>query len=338
MAMDGHTAAGPASAAPDAIKNASDLREYLSRAELAVAGLGRATADDAANSIRLVDAVEKAIPRLEEQFGIDLKNERGRLQILENRLRNSAPVLLKRAGRKRLQQMRLEAQPSDAEWWWFLDEAVAAQRQQSLRSLAIKIGIGVAVLVVLGIIYQVFLAPKTEPSGPEQAKSDGQSYLQQGDLDKALAEYQSVLQADPEDAQAAGAVAAILEQLGRGDEAKQYFDQARSLAASEADYYANLAMTYYYMSSQQMVDATAKAIEAANQAIAADDTNAMAYLALGSAYELQDKVGEAVEALNKAASLTNDVALQASIKVRVAMLSQRVGGLPGTEVSTSAPQ
>ena len=338
METDGRRAAEKSPAAQESIRNASDLRDQLTRAERAVANLNRAGGEEAANTIRMVDAAEKAIPRLEEQYSIDLKNERGRLQILENRLRNSAGVLVKRAGAKRLQQMRLEVQPGKDEWWWYLDVTLAQQQRQRLRRLGLRIGVGAVVFLVVAVVYQLFLAPSPKSRGADQRLSDAEGYLTQGSLDSALSEYKAVLKTRPDDAEALIAVAAILDQLGRTEEAEPYFAKARAQATSEADYYANLAMVYYRMSSQGAVDATAKAEEAAAKAIAADSGSATAYLALGGVYELQGKVPEAIEALNKAASLTDDAALTASIKMRVGMLSQRPYGLPTTEGETPQTQ
>ncbi|MHB0878703.1 MAG: hypothetical protein ACYC5O_21910 [Anaerolineae bacterium] len=334
--MDGRTPAGDT--ALETIKNAGNLRDHLARTELAIAGLKRATADEAANIVRMVDVAEKAIPRLEERFSVELKPERARLQILETRLSNNATLLVQRAGARRLQQMRRETEPEHDEWWWRLDQTVAEQRGQRLRHLGVRIGIGVAVLLVVAVVYQVFLAPSVESRGTDQRLSDAEGYLIQGRLEAALTEYMSVLDARPEDAAATAAVAAILDQLGRADEAEPYFARAEALAASPADYYADLSMAYYRMSQQGTIDAVAKAEQAANQAIAADPQSAKAYLALGGVYELQNRIPEAIEALQTASGLSTDAALTAAIQIRVAMLSQRPGDLPTFEVETSQPQ
>jgi tetratricopeptide (TPR) repeat protein len=334
--MEGRTPAAAKMTNADSIKNAGELRDRLSQAELALAGLNRGGAENALALVRLVAGIEEAISRLEQQFSIELKPERARLQILEQRLRNNAALVVQRAGAGRLQRLRQEQQPPDGEWWWRLDLIVAEERRVSTRRLGIRVGIGVAVLVVLAVVYQLFLAPSPANMSAADHVSAAETDLTQGNLEGALTEYQAALKLQPNDAASEAGAAAILDQLGRTTEAQPYFEKAQADAASEADYYANLALAYYRMSSQGTIDATAKAEDAANKAIAADPNSAMAYYALGSVYELQGKVAEAIDALNKAAGLTDNAALTAAIKMRVAMLSQRPAGLP--TMSTEATQ
>lgn len=333
--MDDRMSTGQTPIAHEAIRNGAELRDLLRRAELAIADLKRATPDEAADIVRLIDAAEKAIPRLERQFSVELKAERTRLQTLEGKLRHNAPLLVQRAGAQRLQRLRLEAEPAEDEWWWRLDLTLAEQRQQGLRRLAIRAGAVAAVLLVLAAVYQFVLMPTLGPGPGSDRVSQAETYLAQGQLERALGEYTAAIEANPNDPELQAAAGAVLEQLGRSDEARPYLEAARAGLANEADYHARLSLVYYRMSAQGGVDAVAKAEEAALAAVAADDNWAMAHFALASVYELQGRVPEAIAAFDRASALTTDAALAASIRMRLGMLSQRAPELP---IGTVTPE
>ncbi len=315
------------------LKNAGDLRELMRRAEVAMADLRRGSDQQAADLVLMMHTIEKAIPRMEQDFGIQLKAERARLQTLEGAFRNNAALLVSKAGAKRLQELRRQVEASDTDWWMQLDQMVSQQRGQSLRRLGIRIGAVVAVLAVLAIVYQLFLAPSPD-TGARLREAEG--YLSQGRLETALTSYKAALNGGAEGPEAPLAIGALLTQLGRDAEAQPYLDQARQRLPSEAEFSAELSLVYYRMASQGGVDAIDKAEAAALQAIAADDTSANAYLALGSVYELRGQVPQAIEALSKASSLSTDTALTAAIQMRLAMLSQKPGDLPTPAAEATA--
>ncbi|NPV08188.1 MAG: tetratricopeptide repeat protein [Anaerolineae bacterium] len=316
----------------DTVKSASELRDLLRQTELAIADLRRGTGEQAAEAVRTMHVIEKSIPRLEQQFGVELKAERSRLQTLEGAFRSNAALLVRKVGRSRFEELRREVGAGNEDWWMRLDVIVAEERSQRLRRLGLRLGVAAVAVVILAVAYQVFLAPSS--NGASDRLRSAESYLTQGQLETALAEYMAALEDGAEGFEAPLAIGAILTQLGRSDEAQQYLDRARQ-QLSQADYYANLSLIYYKMASQGGVDAADKAEEAALAAVEADDTSAMAYLALGSVYEMQGEVGKAIEALDRASTLTTDAALTASIKMRLGMLSQRPGELPGVEAEVS---
>ncbi len=315
------------------IASASELRDLMRQLELGIANLNRGTADQAAAVVRDMHAVQRALPRLEQSFGIELKAERARLQTLEGALRHNAALLVGKAGGSRLRSVRdeLDADPDD--WWLNLDSMISAGRSASMRKLAIRLGIGLVVVLVLAVVYQLFLAPK--PTESERLRSAG-DLLNQGQLEKARTEYGALVEAGAGGMQAPLALGAILTQLGQEADAQAYLDQARALAPSTADYYAELANLYYRMASQGGLDTVAKAEEAAQAALAEDPNSANAYLALGGVYELQGRVGEAIVALERASELSTDTALTAAIRMRLAMLSQRPSGLPTPVIEATA--
>lgn len=319
--------AGSSSRTETKVTSASELRDVLRQIELGIAGLKRGTTEDAVAVVRRMHVVEQALPELESRFKVDLKAERTRLKTIEGALRSNAPLLVSKAGAGRLRSLRQELGATGDDWWLHLDTAVAADRTAKVRKLAIRVGAVVAVIALLAVIYQLFLAPKVTDDLSDRLRQ-AQEHLNQGQLETALGEYQSILAEDAGGMEAPLAIGAILTQLGRASEAQSYLDRAQVAAPSEADYYAELAQVYYNMAAQGGLDTTSAAEEAAQAALQADPDSANAYLALGGVYELRGQVTEAVTALQKASALSTDAALTAAIQMRLAMLSQKPVGLP----------
>ncbi|MGQ9552869.1 MAG: tetratricopeptide repeat protein [Anaerolineae bacterium] len=309
----------------DAIRNAEDLRRVLRQAELDVADLRRGGPDHALRLLHEVDAIEKAIPRLESEFGVDLKPERTRLQTVENTLNSKARLLVREAGAERLVQEREEVQATADEWWWHLDEIVAERRRWRLRRWAIR-GIIVAVVLLLAAVaYQLFLAPSPEQQALTASLSEGESALLQGDLTTALQHYQAALAGSPNDPDIHLYVGAIYEQLGQNDKAAEHFNEASRLLKNPAAYHSALSLIYYRMATSGL-DVLGKAEAEALAAVEADDQSAMAHFALASVYELQGKTPEAIDEFEKASQLSTDPSLTVLARMRMGMLMQRPAG------------
>ncbi|NLT41522.1 MAG: tetratricopeptide repeat protein [Anaerolineae bacterium] len=333
--MSGTTDRDTTTVAGHGIASASELRGQLSAVELGIADLRRGSSEQALQTIRRMHAIQRALPEIESRFGVTLKAERTRLQTVEASLRNNAPLLVNKAGASKLRSLREQLGGTEDDWWLNLDTVVAGARKSTVRRYLLQ---GAALLVafaVMAVAYQLFLAPRGSDE-PSSRMDRAQEKLSAGRLEEALADFQAIIDSGAEVMEAPLAAGAILTQLGRTDEAAPYLEQARAVAPSEADYYAELAQSYYRMASQGGLDTVAKAEEAAQAALQLDPNSANAYLALGGVYELQGRVGEAVAALEKASELTTEPALSAAIRMRLGMLSQRPPELPTPEVEATA--
>jgi len=309
------------------VASGNDLRALLTAVELGIANLRRSSSEQALQVVRRMHTVQRSLPELEERFGVTLKPERARLQTLEAALRNNAPLLVGKAGASQLRALRDQLGGTEVDWWLYLDTVVADARKTTVRRYLLQGAALLAAFAVMALVYQLFLAPRVTDDATSRM-SRAQDKLSAGQLEEALADYTAILDSGAQGMEAPLAIGVILSQLGRSAEATTYLEQARAAASSEADYYAELAQTYYRMASQGGLDTVAPAEEAAQAALEADPRSANAYLALGGVYELQGRVGEAVAALERAAELTTDPALTAAIRMRLAMLSQKPMGLP----------
>ena len=85
-------------------------------------------------------------------------------------------------------------------------------------------------LVFVVLVAAVFAqAPGTEQRQPEFIKQ-GQQLMREGKLDDALALYRRTLQTSPDSLPANVAAGSVLDLLGQGDEARQYFGKAIQVA------------------------------------------------------------------------------------------------------------
>ena len=304
------------------VANAEELRQILRQAELAVTNArGRGPAH-VLRYLHMLDAIEEAIPRLDQEFGVDLKPERTRLETLENMTRSRARQLLREVGAGRLRTERQTLGRGSLGWWWYLDEFVAERRQQALRRWGIRAAIVVGLLLVAGLVYQFFLAPPPEQQLLSQRLSEGETLLLKGDVQGALAQYEAALALDGQDPAIHMSIGAIYEHLGNEEKAREHYEQARALCHSEAEFHANLALVLYRLAAGG-ADTLQRAEQEALLALEKDSEYALAHFALGNVYELQGKIPEAIHEFEVASNLSGDPSLIVLARMRMGMLMQR---------------
>ena len=313
------------------IFDAEELRTALRLAEVTVANLRGMGAEHALSLLHLLDAIEEAIPRLESEYGIDLKPERTRLTTVENLTRSRAAVLVREVGRQRLAERRRQVEAAPSRWWWYLDLYLAQRRQERFRRWGLRAMALTVILLVAALAYQFFLAPSPEQQALSQRLSEGESLVLKGELEEALQQYQAALELAPDDPSVHLYLLAIYEELGEGSRAAEHYEEAKRLLPSAADFHANLSLVYFRMASAGL-DTVERAEEQALAAVEADEDSAMAHFALASAYELQGRVAEAIGEFELASNLSDDPSMTVLARMRMGMLMQRPGdsvGMPG---------
>ncbi|MGI6208208.1 MAG: tetratricopeptide repeat protein [Anaerolineae bacterium] len=314
------------------IGNAEELRQVLRAAELAVANFRGAGPDYALEFLRMLDSIHEAIPRLEGEYGVDLKPERTRLETVQNMTRTNTARLVREIGASRLAEAREAEDPPEDHWWWYLDVALAQRRQESLRRWSLR-GLAVAAILLVALLaYNQFLAPTPEEQAFSTTLSDAESSLLDGDLEGALAGYEAAVAMNPEDIGARLYLGVVYEMLGRQDEAQAQFAEAERLSSTPADYYASLSLAYYRVALGGAEGALEKAEAAALRAVEEDDSSAMAHFALASTYEVMGENGKAIEEFEIASNLSEDASLTVMARMRMGMLMQKgdpMGGMTG---------
>lgn len=98
-----------------------------------------------------------------------------------------------------LREARAEIHPSMDQTWWYLDTLLAEKRKKALRRSLTIVGLIVVVLVILGVVYQRFLAPDPKSVALYNSEQSASQFLINGDLPSALKQVDQGLSAVPGD-------------------------------------------------------------------------------------------------------------------------------------------
>jgi tetratricopeptide (TPR) repeat protein len=201
-----------------------------------------------------------------------------------------------------------------------VDELVAAQRRRWLRG--VMIGLVIALLLVGGLIllFQTVLAPSPEAVARLEAQDQAEAAIVQGSYAEALNFIEAGLAKVPDDPDLLIYKGVVQELLGDEAIARQSFNQAQTKL--------NDPLHFYLMRSQLNLR-IGRAIEAegdAQAAIGLDQSSAAAWLLLGQALEIQQKIDDAILAYQKASELAN-VNNDPQIYVTARLALGRLGGV-----------
>ena len=302
---------------PSMMRTPADrLREALDKAEQAQASL-RGTGPRALELLHLIDRIVDLLAGLEAD-GMDVRAERVRLETVQRRLRSQQRDLLVEAGAA-FQTEREAVQPDRARWWWFIDEALAQQRQDRLRrTLAWALGLAF-VCVVAWFVYDRFFAPSPQVRQAYQYSLAGENLIDDGDLRAALVEFEAAAAANPDDPAPWTWLGVVHVELDELDEADAAFDVARSLYETEADFLLNRCIIYQRVGNMEAASADVE------QVLVLDPTSGAAYyLRSGIAVEREDYEA-AVADLERSAELAQaagDSQLEATARMQRAMVMQ----------------
>ena len=131
----------------------------------------------------------------------------------------------------------------------------------------------------------------------------GQSYYELGETDKALKEYLTAIELDPQHAEAHNNLGILYKDLGKQEESFREYQTALRLQPNSAQIHYNLANAYRingkFKRAQDHYERTTRL----------DPYHAQAYNNLGFVYENQGKLNEAFESYRRAIQIREDYAL-----------------------------
>ena len=296
-----------------------ELRRLIEKADSRLGGLERASAEDALGLLRMFDEMDTLHASLSAD-DVDLRAEDSRLDTIQLILRRKAGLVLRLLGQKGgIAALRTARAPSHDRWWWYLDEYVAAQRKQTLRSLA-RTGIVLLILfAVAAAVYQTWFKPDPAVIARMNYTTDAQRAIEAGNLDQALQGIEKGVAQFPNDGEIQIWHGILLTLMKRTQEANAAFQTARQLYPDETA----------YLIARATVRTQANDIDAANaDALAAtklSPNNAQAFLVLGGTQELKGQTQNASQSYSTAADLAaaaKQSELEAMAKVRLAMMLQ----------------
>ncbi len=304
------------------------LRRALDRLEAQVTQLRRISPAEAWEILALFDEAAALLQTLEEKRG-EPRAEASRFESISATLRRRAREFVRKLGGK--ESLRAERAARGAEapgWWWELDHYLAEkQRQWRRRTLGWFAG-GVAIVAVLVLLYQRFLAPSPELRAKLMHEQQAVVYIMEDDLEAAYREVNLALEAMPGDEELLTLRGVIAEGLGDEAQAQADFAAAEITFAERKTFL--LTRSSMYLQSGRAEAAVADALAVLEE----DPESAPAYLQLGIAYEQLGEV-QAALASYEAASRWADEVTQAQIivtaRMRMTLLAQQSLPPEGTE-------
>ena len=302
---------------PTKLTPGDELRDLLDRAERRLVNL-KGAGPGAIEVLDWMDRIATLMAQL-EAGGVDLRPERVRLETVEALLRKRAGQLLREAGPE-FPKARQEAEATRERWWWYVDEIAAAARRQQLRRLAFT-ALGIAAVVIfITVIFPRLLPVDPKVAQVERLRGEAETKLAQGDLEAALAAYEEATQTDPEDPSLVIWVGALLEALGRKDEAQQKYLEAEAVAGGRLRFLLERGRVY---GSLGRLD---EALADLDEALTLDPNSAEGHFQRGTVLEALNRLGEALAEYQTAADLAGEKKpeLVALSRIRMAYLLQRL--------------
>jgi len=312
---------------------ADAVRSALSESERILAAFPR-FGPKVVTILPLFDAIVDGLENL-ESAGMDVRAERARFETVQRLLDRNKGRFLKEAG-DALQKARRSVDSDQAGWWWQLDERWRQEKRSRLRHRLVVGGIVVGVLIVLGLVYDLFLAPPREFRRALRHASRGESLVQSDrDLQAALVEFEAATQIYPSEPENWIWVGVLYLELDDEQAAQDAFATARSLYDTQ----------YAFLLKRAEVYAKVGELDAAmadvDQVILENPDMGWAYYIRHSIYVDRGDIQSAIADLERADELaqeSGDLWLQAQARVQRGMLMQSLPVSPvETPLETPAP-
>jgi tetratricopeptide (TPR) repeat protein len=256
---------------------------------------------------------------------MDVRVERARFETVQLRLERHKGRFLAQASRA-FGKAREAAQPDRDRWWWFVDEELAQERRQRLRRTLIIGAVVVGLLVVAGVLYELFLAPSPEERAAFRSESRGEYLIrEEKDLAAALVEFEATSVLLPDNPEYWVWIGVLRLELGDEEGAEEALAAARSLYPANVYFLLKRAEVY-----RDVGDLDA-AIADADRAILEDPNLAWAYYTRHSIHlergDLQSALAD-LEQTDELAQESGDLQLEAVARYQKALVMQMISASP----------
>jgi len=296
------------------LNEADALRELLRHSEQALVAI---TPGSAPKLLTDIEDAHQLVVRLKKS-GADMRPEQGRLGTLDDRVvRDAGKIVKALGGPAQFAALRAQLNPTSTELRWQLDAILAEGCRLQIRQLLTGLA-AVAVVIFAGWLARDFLFPP-DPAG--DAVNAAQRALQDSNSTQAITEINTGLTIVPTSTQLLlwkGALLQLQEDSASTTAAEASFDEARKLLP-EKDFLLERSQVYLLLGQYK------RTVGDMDTLIARVPESAEGYYMRGGAYEALGEKANALDDINKAASLAeaqgND-ALFATAKVRMGMLMQ----------------
>lgn len=220
-----------------------------------------------------------------------------------------------------LTQLRDQYHPGADRTWWYLDEWLAKKRQNAMKRTLMVGGIVILVLVVLGLLYQRFLAPDPITVARYTHEQNAQDKMANGDWAGAMADIDEGLKVAPDDGSFLVLKGVVLEKQDQNEPAQTVYHQAEQAFQDRESFLVTRAQSYAIAGLYD------EALQDTQEATKSNPQNASAFLIAGQVHENLKMYAEAKEDYDhayEAANQSGQDELAAVARTRTAMLLQTI--------------
>jgi len=264
--------------------------------------------------LTLRDEIENLLLNLGKR-GTDLEADKVRLETFDAIIRKK----MQKVHRKITASLnplpyREERKIPRSHWWWYLDELLKEKRARARKRLLIRGGVAaVALLAIYIILTKVVPQPKQSVIYQEKARE----LYQEGELDEAIDVYKKAQDLEPDDSTIPLMLGIIYEDKGLLDRANDYFERARLLSSQKIDFYNSRGMVYFQTGKLD------KATLDVKKALEINPNSAFSHFLLGSIYEMENKIAEAIAEYQIVSDLDQEPQLTVMARFKMGMIMQR---------------
>jgi tetratricopeptide (TPR) repeat protein len=279
----------------------------------------RAAGPEVIQLLHLLDQIEDDLRKLEHD-GVDIRAEQTRFDTVQRQLRRRKRRFLSEV-RGALEEERSDEQPAHTRWWWYLDQRAAKERRQKLLRIALGAGAIVALLIVVWLAYERFIAPPPSVRTAFRQIETGKAHVQEGNLQAGIEAFEAATGLMPDDAEAWLWKGVLHSQTGQPAEAEDAFSAGEALHESRCDFLLNRGRIYLQVGDVKRAEADAKTAIAE-----CPDSGWGYYLQAGIAVQRKDYAA-ALAHVNRAAELAQEVGdaqLEAMARTQQARLTKMV--------------
>ncbi len=311
----------------------AELRDVLTTIERRIAKLKEISPEDALGILPMLDQAREQLDALEAAGGgaSNERSEGAQFETLLRQLDKKGSTFVNRVGGSAaLKQARLERQPDESDWWWFIDEDLAQKRKSKIKRGAIGAAIIGALLIVLVVIYNQFLAPAPEFQAGIGFQQTAENKLLQGRYEEALADVEQAIEHLPDYPELYVLRGVLYDVLEQPDLAEHSYELAREKLSQEETFY-NERAKYFLLAGMGE-----PGMKDAEMALSINPDSAVSLMYIAQAYEMLGNLSKAIdyyELASAAAERTNNPTLQVMARMQLATLMQQIN-LPNPE----APQ